>query len=163
MKKGELNEKQEKFCQKYALSGNASDSAQSAGYASSSAKVQGFKLLQLPYINERIEELRSEMTTSYDVVKELEEQYAYAKSHGHTNSALKALELLSRIRGNNTDIEGGLDEKSLEDGIVQCLNILGADKVFTLLNKCDFMDEEEEEQEETGTPSSWGEATTDMQ
>ena len=75
MKKGELNEKQEKFCQKYALSGNASDSAQSAGYASSSAKVQGFKLLQLPYINERIEELRSEMTTSYDVVKELEDQY----------------------------------------------------------------------------------------
>jgi hypothetical protein len=52
----------------------------------------------------------------------------------------------------------------LDEGIVQCLNILGPDKVYTLLNKCDFMeDEEEEEQEETETPSSWGEATTDMQ
>jgi hypothetical protein len=61
-------------------------------------------------------------------------------------------------------MDGGLDEKSLDEGIVQCLNILGPDKVYTLLNKCDFMeDEEEEEQEETETPSSWGEATTDMQ
>ena len=45
-------------------------------------------------------------------------------------------------------MEGGLDEKSLEDGIVQCLNILGADKVFALLDKCDFMTATPEEDEE---------------
>jgi len=82
---------------------------------------------------------------------------------------------LSRIRGNNSDMDGGLDEKSLATGIVQCLNILGADKVYTLLNKCDFMEDGEEEEddeedsksslslEETETPSSWGEPSTEME
>ena len=72
------NEQQEIFCQKYALCGNASRSAKDAGYAPSSAKVQGHKLLKKPRILERIEELSQEMTTSYDVVQELERQYAYA-------------------------------------------------------------------------------------
>jgi len=45
---------------------------------------------------------------------------------------------------------------------VQCLNILGADKVYTLLNKCDFMEDEEEEaievveEEEDTTESTRG-------
>ena len=141
MKKGELNEKQEKFCQKYALSGNASDSAQSAGYASSSAKVQGFKLLQLPYINERIEELRSEMTTSYDVVKELEEQYAYAKSHGHTNSALKALEMLSKLRGNEPEIDGYNKEES-HIRIIGNLYIIGRKKVMEWMDEAEALGSE---------------------
>ena len=71
MKKGELNEKQEIFCQNYALHGNASGSAKEAGYSSKSAKVTGHKLLQMPKVLERIEELQREMTTSYDVVAEL--------------------------------------------------------------------------------------------
>jgi uncharacterized protein (UPF0335 family) len=134
MKKDKLSEKQEKFCQKYALLGNASESARSAGYASSSAKVQGHKLLQLPYILERIEELRSEMTTSYDVVKELEDQYAYAKKHGHTNSALKALDMLSRLRGNDPEVDE-LNKEESHNRIIGNLYIIGRKKVMEWLDE----------------------------
>ena len=159
-----LNEKQEKFAQSYILHRNATEAAKSAGYAAASAANQGYRLINNDEVAERVRELENELETNVDVIEEIENQYTFARANGHTNSALKALELLSRIRGNNSDMDGGLDEKSLDEGIVQCLNILGPDKVYTLLNKCDFMeDEEEEEQEETETPSSWGEATTDMQ
>ena len=134
-----LNEKQEKFAQSYILHRNATEAAKSAGYAAASAANQGYRLINNDEVAERVRELENELETNVDVIEEIENQYTFARANGHTNSALKALELLSRIRGNNSDIEGGLDEKSLEDGIVQCLNILGADKVFALLDKCDFM------------------------
>ena len=140
-----LNEKQEKFAQSYILHRNATEAAKSAGYAAGSAANQGYRLIHDEEIAERVRELENELETNVDVIEEIENQYTFARANGHTNSALKALELLSRIRGNNSDIEGSLDEKSLEDGIVQCLNILGAEKVLTLLNKCDFMKEEDEE------------------
>ena len=138
-----LNDKQEKFAQSYILHRNATEAAKTAGYAAGSAANQGYRLIHDEAIAERVRELENELVTNVDVIEEIENQYTFARANGHTNSALKALELLSRIRGNNSDIEGGLDEKSLEDGIVQCLNILGADKVFTMLNKCDFMEEED--------------------
>ena len=140
-----LNEKQEKFAQSYILHRNATEAAKSAGYAAASAANQGYRLINNDEVAERVRELESELETNVDVIEEIENQYTFARANGHTNSALKALELLSRIRGNNSDIEGGLDEKSLEDGIVQCLNILGADKVFAMLNKCDFMEEEDKD------------------
>jgi len=140
-----LNEKQEKFAQSYILHRNATEAAKSAGYAAGSAANQGYRLIHDEEIAERVRELENELETNVDVIEEIENQYTFARANGHTNSALKALELLSRIRGNNSDIEGGLDEKSLEDGIVQCLNILGADKVFAILNKCDFMEEEDKD------------------
>ena len=144
-----LNEKQEKFAQSYILHRNATEAAKTAGYAAGSAANQGYRLIHDEAIAERVRELENELVTNVDVIEEIENQYTFARANGHTNSALKALELLSRIRGNNSDIEGGLDEKSLEDGIVQCLNILGADKVFTMLNKCNFMEEEEEDSDDT--------------
>jgi len=140
-----LNEKQEKFAQSYILHRNATEAAKSAGYAAASAANQGYRLINNDEVAERVRELENELETNVDVIEEIENQYTFARANGHTNSALKALELLSRIRGNNSDIEGGLDEKSLEDGIVQCLNILGADKVFAMLNKCDFMEEEDKD------------------
>ena len=143
-----LNEKQEKFAQSYILHRNATEAARSAGYAAASAANQGYRLINNEEIAERVRELESELETNVDVISEIENQYTVARNNGHTNSALKALELLSRIRGNNSDIEGGLDEKSLEEGIVQCLNILGANKVFSLLDKCDFMTATAEEDEE---------------
>ena len=146
-----LNEKQEKFAQSYILHRNATEAAKSAGYAAASAANQGYRLIHDEEIAERVRELENELETNVDVIEEIENQYTFARANGHTNSALKALELLSRIRGNNSDIEGGLDEKSLEDGIVQCLNILGADKVFALLDKCDFMTAMAEEEEEDDT------------
>ena len=144
-----LNDKQEKFAQSYILHRNATEAAKTAGYAVGSAANQGYSLIHDEAIAERVRELENELVTNVDVIEEIENQYTFARANGHTNSALKALELLSRIRGNNSDIEGGLDEKSLEDGIVQCLNILGADKVFTMLNKCNFMEEEEEDTDDT--------------
>jgi len=144
-----LNDKQEKFAQSYILHRNATEAAKAAGYAAGSAANQGYRLIHDEAIAERVRELENELVTNVDVIEEIENQYTFARANGHTNSALKALELLSRIRGNNSDIDGGLDEKSLEDGIVQCLNILGADKVFTMLNKCDFMEEEEEDTDDT--------------
>jgi len=140
-----LNEKQEKFAQSYILHRNATEAAKAAGYAAGSAANQGYRLIHDEAVAERVRELENELETNVDVIEEIENQYTFARANGHTNSALKALELLSRIRGNNSDIEGGLDEKSLEDGIVQCLNILGADKVFAMLDKCDFMEEEDKD------------------
>ena len=138
-----LNEKQEKFAQSYILHRNATEAARAAGYAAGSAANQGYRLINNDEIAERVRELENELETNVDVIEEIENQYTFARANGHTNSALKALELLSRVRGNNSDMDTNLDEKSLEDGIVQCLNILGADKVLNMLNKCDFMQEED--------------------
>tara|TARA_R100000664_G_scaffold16604_2_gene25410 strand:- start:14618 stop:15055 length:438 start_codon:yes stop_codon:yes gene_type:complete len=138
-----LNEKQEKFAQSYILHRNATEAAKAAGYAAGSAANQGYRLINNDEVAERVRELENELETNVDVIEEIENQYTFARANGHTNSALKALELLSRVRGNNSDIDTNLDEKSLEDGIVQCLNILGADKVLNMLNKCDFMKEED--------------------
>ncbi len=140
-----LNEKQEKFAQSYVLHRNATEAAKAAGYAAGSANNQGYRLLQMDEIVERVSELENELETTVDVIDEIEKQYTYAKANGHTNSAIKALELLSRVRGANSDITSNMDEETLESGIVQCLNILGEKKVNTLLSKCDFIVIEEEE------------------
>jgi hypothetical protein len=141
-----LNDKQEKFAQSYIIHRNATEAAKAAGYAEGSAYNQGYRLLQSDEIAERIKELENEYQTKVDVIDEIENQYAFAKASGHTNSAIKALELLSRVRGANSDKVLGLDEESLNDAIVTCLNILGEEKVSELLSKCDFVKEEEEEE-----------------
>ena len=89
-----LNDKQEKFCQAYVLHRNATEAAKAAGYAAGSAANQGYRLLQVEEIAERIENLEQELETNVDVITEIEKQYEYAKINGHTNSAIKALELL---------------------------------------------------------------------
>ena len=144
-----LNEKQEKFAQSYILHRNATEAAKSAGYAAASAANQGYRLINNDEVAERVRELENELETNVDVIEEIESQYTFARANGHTNSALKALELLSRGRGNNSELDTNLDEKSLEDGIVQCLNILGEDKVYSLQEKCDFVEDVEEEEENT--------------
>ena len=141
-----LNDKQEKFAQSYILHRNATEAAKAAGYAEASANNQGYRLLQSDIVLERIRELENELQTKVDVIEEIESQYAYAKNNGHTNSAIKALELLSRVRGANSDKVVGLDEESLNDSIINCLNILGEKKVNELVKKCTFNIEEEEEE-----------------
>ena len=141
-----LNDKQEKFAQSYILHRNATEAAKAAGYAEASANNQGYRLLQSDIVLERIRELENELQTKVDVIEEIESQYAYAKNNGDTNSAIKALELLSRVRGANSDQVVGLDEESLNDSIINCLNILGEKKVNELVKKCTFNIEEEEEE-----------------
>ena len=140
-----LNDKQEKFAQSYILHRNATEAAKAAGYAEGSANNQGYRLLQSEVIVERIEELENELQTSVNVIEEIESQYSYAKTNGHTNGAIKALELLSRVRGANSDKVVGLDEESLNDAIVNYLNILGEKKIYELINQCNFSIKEEEE------------------
>ena len=148
-----LNDKQEKFAQAYVLHRNATEAARAAGYAAGSANNQGYRLLQSDEVTTRITELEQELETNVDVIEEIESQYTYAKANGHTNSAIKALELLSRIRGANSDININMDEETLETAIVGCLNVLGEEKVYDLLDKCDFAIYEEEEENE-GTESN---------
>jgi|TARA_R110002126_G_scaffold113503_2_gene252012 hypothetical protein len=150
-----LNDKQEKFAQSYVLHNNATEAAKSAGYAAASAANQGYRLLQVSEIAERIRILELELETNVDVIDELESQYAFAKQNGHTNSAIKALELLSRVRGANSDVNPNLDSETLEGAIVGCLNVLGEDVVIGMLAKCDFADSlfSEEDIEDLSTES----------
>ena len=143
-----LNNKQEKFCQAYVLHRNATEAAKAAGYSAGSANNQGYRLLQSDEVQERVTQLEQELETNVDVISEIEKQYTYAKENGHTNSAIKALELLSRVRGANSDINTNLDEETLEAAIIGCLNVLGEDKVYNLLSKCDFTIFEEDEENE---------------
>ena len=100
-----LTDKQERFAQAYVLHRNATEAAKTAGYAARSAYNQGYRMLKNDEIVERISDLENELETNIDVIDEIENQYTFAKNSGHTNSAIKALELLSRIRG----AKGGKD------------------------------------------------------
>ena len=133
-----LNEKQEKFAEAYVLHRNATEAAKAAGYAADSAYNQGYRLLQNQEVVDRVHELEQELETDVNVIEEIESQYTFAKANGHTNSAIKALELLSRIRGSNSDSGLSMDKDTLETAIVGCLNVLGEDKVVRLLSKCEF-------------------------
>jgi len=133
-----LNKKQEKFAQAYVLHRNATDAAKTAGYAPKSAYNQGYRLLQDTAILERIEDLERELETSVDVIEEIENQYAFAKTQGHTNSAIKALELLSRVRGHKSDKDTEISREDLHTAIIKSMEILGQEEVNKLLKKCEF-------------------------
>ena len=133
-----LNDKQEKFAQSYILHRNATEAARAAGYSKASAYNQGYRLLQNDEVKERIEDLEKELTTDVDVVTEIENQYTFAKANGHTNSAIKALELLSRVRGAKSNKELEMTAEELESNIIESLKILGKEKVTELIKKCDF-------------------------
>ena len=130
-----INDQQERFCQSYILHRNASEAARAAGYAKEHAARQGHRLLQNEEIVERIEDLEKELSTEVDVVPEIENQYTYAKANGHTNSAIKALELLSRVRGAKTDKDIDLDPEKLEETTIDYMKILGKDIVIRMVKK----------------------------
>jgi phage terminase small subunit len=133
-----LNSKQEKFAQSYVLHRNATDAAKAAGYSEKSANNQGYRLLQIDEVVARIEELENELVTDIDVVDELESQYTFAATHGHTNSAIKALELLSRVRGAKSDRTAHLSTETIEQEIINYMQALGKDKIDELVKKCKF-------------------------
>ena len=133
-----LNEKQEKFAQNYILHRNATEAAKAAGYAKESAYNQGYRLSQNEEVRERILELEQNLETNVDVITEIENQYEYAKANCHTNSAIKALELLSRVRGNKNEKNIDMSPEGLETNIIENLQILGKKKVMELVDRCDF-------------------------
>ena len=142
-----LNEKQEKFAQAYVLYRNATEAAKAAGYAGRSAYNQGSRLLKSDEVKERIEDLEKEMETSIDYVAEIEKQYTYATNNNHTNSALKALELLSRLR-TPTDEDAPTTIEEVEEDIIKSLELLGEERTIKLFTKCSWFNEQEEEIEE---------------
>ena len=133
-----LNEKQEKFSQAYIIHRNATEAAKVAGYSDRSAANQGYRLINNREIKERIEDLEKELTTTIDVINEIENQYAFAKANGHTNSAIKALELLSRVRGSRGDAEKELDKKELKQDIIKFMEIIGKKEVDEIYKQCTF-------------------------
>ena len=133
-----LNEKQERFAQSYILHRNATEAAKTAGYAEKSAYNQGYRNLQIEEIRDRIEELENNLETNVDVISEIETQYTYAKNNGHTNSAIKALELLSIVRGAKSDKSLDMSPEGLEANIVETLQMLGKKKVMEFVKKCKF-------------------------
>ena len=68
------------------------------------------------------------------------------------------MELLSRIRGANSNTAGSMDKETLETAIVGCLNVLGEEKVVQLLSKCEFSEEilEEDAEENAGGSNTGG-------
>ena len=134
-----LTDKQEMFAQAYVLHRNATEAAKTAGYSERSAYNQGYRMLKNNEIVERIADLENELETNIDVINEIENQYTFAKNSGHTNSAIKALELLSRIRGAKSDKDSNISKEGLETSIVEALKILGKEKVVDLLKKCEFV------------------------
>ena len=136
-----LNDKQEKFAQAYLIHGNATEAARVAGYKANSSFAlanTGHRLKNDPEVQERIKELEQNLETNVDVITEIERQYEFAKANGHTNSAIKALELLSRIRGAKSDKESSTSPEGLETNIVEALEVLGKKKVMELVNRCKF-------------------------
>ena len=141
----DLKPKQEQFCQNYVLHRNATKAAIAAGYSENSAYNQGYRLLQQNDIQDRLRELESEIETDIDVVSELEKQYETAKNAGHGQTALKALEILSRVRGNNQEDDTPDDLDGLEASISESMKIIGKEKVYEILIKTfpeDFEDKE---------------------
>ena len=157
-----LKEKHEKFCQNYILHRNATRAAKDAGYSQVSAHNTGSRLLQDTAVQERIQELTANMTTSIDVVDEIENQYNVARTQGQTTSALKALELLSRIRGNNIDTDE-ITADSLEEEIIKAMEVLGIEKVLELMTKAFPEDMEEDEEDESLLPTEELECPPDSQ
>ena len=134
-----LTERQERFAQAYIIHRNATEAAKTAGYSLKSANNQGYRMLKNDEIQERIADLENELVTNIDVIEEIENQYTFAKANGHTNSAIKALELLSRIRGAKSEKEIDMSPEGLEANIVEALKVLGKKKVTELVKKCEFI------------------------
>ena len=133
-----LTERQERFAQAYIIHRNATEAAKAAGYSLKSANNQGYRMLKNDEIQERIADLENELVTNIDVIQEIENQYTFAKANGHTNSAIKALELLSRIRGAKSDKKIDLSKEGLQANIVDALKILGKKNVMELIKECNF-------------------------
>ena len=133
-----LTDRQERFAQAYIIHRNATEAAKTAGYSLKSANNQGYRMLKNDEIQERIADLENELVTNIDVIEEIENQYTFAKANGHTNSAIKALELLSRIRGAKGDKDIDLSKEGLKTGIIDALKILGKNNVMELIKECNF-------------------------
>ena len=101
-----LSTKQETFCQHYAVSHNATQAAREAGYAQKYANTQGYRLLKISEIMNRIkniEDKNKNKNINFSIVDEYIYQYEACKRNGHSNSALKALEKIEKFKTSESE------------------------------------------------------------
>jgi len=145
-----LSEKHEKFAQAYVVYRNATEAAKVAGYSARSAANQGCRLANDQRIKERIEELEKELETKIDVISEIEQQYVAAKNNNNSNTALKALELLSKVNTKQEEVVPS-SVHELEADIIKYLEILGEERATKIFLKCSWFLEEETEDADIST------------
>ncbi len=128
-------ERQKKFAEFYAMSGNAADAARRAGYSEKTARSQGQRLLTNADISQYVRELQDKAAS--DRIANLEEvkavwTEALRDSNEKTSNRLKAGELLARSAGEfiKTDqshgvVRGGdnniFSEENAAESVVICL------------------------------------------
>jgi hypothetical protein len=95
--------------------------------------------MQIPEVIDRVNEIKDnkkeEINFNVDVVEELEKQYDSAQKKHNIPGALKALELIQKVRGNKSSNEIEISVESLEENIINCLNRISTEKVKELLLK----------------------------
>ena len=102
MAKNVLNEQQEKFCQFYMETQNATKSAILAGYSESSASVQGSRLMNNAKIKKRLAELRAEEGLEYTAEKDMAVEVLIKMIENpktEPQHRLTAIDKLARIQG----------------------------------------------------------------
>ena len=133
------NRRHEKFVQCLHIFKNKAKAVRMAGYSSKNSDVTSQQLLNREDIQERLKEVEEENITevnfNVDVVEELEKQYDSAQKKHNITGALKALELIQKVRGNKSSNEIEISVESLEENIINCLNRISTEKVKELLLK----------------------------
>ncbi len=101
-----LTPKQEKFCELYAQSGNATQSAVGAGYSKKTAEVIGCENLRKPNIADQIRSLtEAEKNTRIATAAERQEFLTsmFRDDEADPKDRLKATEVLGRMQGDFID------------------------------------------------------------
>ena len=101
-----LNTKQEAFCQHYAVSHNATQAAREAGYSQNSANTQGYRLLKISEIVNRVKDIEDNNKNeniNFNIIDEYIYQYQACKRNGHSHSALKALEKIEKFKTSESE------------------------------------------------------------
>jgi len=133
------NKRHEKFVQCLHTFKNKAKAVRMAGYSAKNSDVTAQQLLKRKDIQERLKEVEEENITevnfNVDVVEELEKQYDSAQKKHNIPGALKALELIQKVRGNKSSNEIEISVESLEENIIDCLNRISTENVKKLLLK----------------------------
>jgi len=133
------NRRHEKFVQCLYIFKNKAKAVRMAGYSSKNSAQTAQQLLNREDIQERLKEVEKENITevnfNVDVVEELEKQYDSAQKKHNITGALKALELIQKVRGNKSSNEIEISVESLEENIIDCLNKISTENVKKLILK----------------------------
>ena len=97
-----LTARQERFCQAYVLCPSAARAARRAGYAETSARQQGWRLLTTRRVRARLADIQSQLARDRPegmdpLIGKLEVIYRQAVADGRTLAAVRAVEAQARL------------------------------------------------------------------